>query len=348
MDCGRKIADLRKSKKMTQEELGKVLNVTYQAVSKWERGESLPDFEMISRIAKYFQVPIGYFADGEEELSQPADSAAASEYIGMCTQCGRMLKEEDAYSLSPKLICRSCAERLRQTAEVHNNEVKRRADALKQKEIDEQRGHGFDVTLILSLLFSIACYIGLTIICFNAKSDDSGAYGALLFIVPLAVFGSVHALSNFIRDLKYDDFDEDVGYTRNLSLIIGGVFAALNVACFLTLYISSKEIIYIILLVISLILSFTFVSQFMWGGIIQSIFTAGGFTFKLPGFIFSLDIDSILFMIIAKIFLGILAALIFIVTTVVVAIFAILVSAFSFIPSVIAKSVKDTKVSRQP
>ena len=38
---GKKIAELRKSKEMTQEALAKLLGVTNQAVSKWERGDSL-------------------------------------------------------------------------------------------------------------------------------------------------------------------------------------------------------------------------------------------------------------------------------------------------------------------
>ncbi|MDE7264859.1 MAG: helix-turn-helix domain-containing protein, partial [Clostridia bacterium] len=78
MDYGKKIAYLRKTKGMTQEELGKVLNVTYQAVSKWERGESLPDFETMSQMAKYFQVPLGYFADENEELAETAAADALS------------------------------------------------------------------------------------------------------------------------------------------------------------------------------------------------------------------------------------------------------------------------------
>ena len=44
MNNGEKIASLRKAKGMTQAELGAELNVTFQAVSKWERGESYPDF----------------------------------------------------------------------------------------------------------------------------------------------------------------------------------------------------------------------------------------------------------------------------------------------------------------
>lgn len=38
---GRQIADLRKVKDLTQSQLGERLNISFQAVSKWERGVSL-------------------------------------------------------------------------------------------------------------------------------------------------------------------------------------------------------------------------------------------------------------------------------------------------------------------
>ena len=102
MEYGKKIAQLRKSNTMTQEDLGKVLNVTYQAVSTWERDESLPDLEMMSRIAKFFKVPLSYFTDEQEvEAATPTPS---SDIVGMCTQCGKMLKKEEVAETEPKII----------------------------------------------------------------------------------------------------------------------------------------------------------------------------------------------------------------------------------------------------
>lgn len=46
MDClkiGRYIRNLRKAAGMTQKELAEKLNISFQAVSKWEKGDSLPD-----------------------------------------------------------------------------------------------------------------------------------------------------------------------------------------------------------------------------------------------------------------------------------------------------------------
>lgn len=47
MDIGSKLYALRSKVKMSQEELAEKLNVSRQAVQKWERGISNPDLENI-------------------------------------------------------------------------------------------------------------------------------------------------------------------------------------------------------------------------------------------------------------------------------------------------------------
>ena len=47
---------LRRERNITQEQLANVLHVSYQAVSKWERGESYPDLTMIPVLTEYFGV----------------------------------------------------------------------------------------------------------------------------------------------------------------------------------------------------------------------------------------------------------------------------------------------------
>ncbi len=52
------IAELRKRKGLTQEEFAEKLNVSAQAVSKWENGISCPDIMLLPEIAKIFGVTI--------------------------------------------------------------------------------------------------------------------------------------------------------------------------------------------------------------------------------------------------------------------------------------------------
>lgn len=47
-----KLLELRQQNKMTQEDLANIIGVTPQAISKWERGNGLPDVELICEISK--------------------------------------------------------------------------------------------------------------------------------------------------------------------------------------------------------------------------------------------------------------------------------------------------------
>ena len=51
---GNRISTLRKTKKMTQDQLAEQLGVTAQAVSKWENDQSCPDITMLPKLAKIF------------------------------------------------------------------------------------------------------------------------------------------------------------------------------------------------------------------------------------------------------------------------------------------------------
>ena len=52
------IAQLRKSQNLTQRELAEKLNVTDKAVSKWERGVSLPDITLLPDLSEMLCVTI--------------------------------------------------------------------------------------------------------------------------------------------------------------------------------------------------------------------------------------------------------------------------------------------------
>ena len=58
MNIGRKIQALRKSSGITQMQLADGLGVSFQAVSKWECGRSLPDIGLLPVIAEYFSVSL--------------------------------------------------------------------------------------------------------------------------------------------------------------------------------------------------------------------------------------------------------------------------------------------------
>ena len=53
-----KISELRKQTGIGQQELAEVLGVTYQSVSKWETGATMPDISLLPGIAEYFHVSV--------------------------------------------------------------------------------------------------------------------------------------------------------------------------------------------------------------------------------------------------------------------------------------------------
>lgn len=61
---GKFIKELRIDNSLTQDELAKKLGVTYQAVSKWENGKSIPDIAILKTISELFNVNIDELLEG--------------------------------------------------------------------------------------------------------------------------------------------------------------------------------------------------------------------------------------------------------------------------------------------
>ena len=59
------VATLRAERKMTQAQLAAILNYSDKAVSKWERGEALPDIIVVKQIADTFGVTVDYLLKSE-------------------------------------------------------------------------------------------------------------------------------------------------------------------------------------------------------------------------------------------------------------------------------------------
>ena len=60
------IANLRKEKNLTQAELGDRVGVSFQAVSKWERGETLPDTAVLPLLSEVLETSIDNILLGGE------------------------------------------------------------------------------------------------------------------------------------------------------------------------------------------------------------------------------------------------------------------------------------------
>lgn len=68
----KKVYMLRKKSGLSQEQLAEQLNVSRQAISKWESGASFPESEKLIAISKYFNVSLDYLMKEQVEEIEPA------------------------------------------------------------------------------------------------------------------------------------------------------------------------------------------------------------------------------------------------------------------------------------
>lgn len=88
MSINLKIAELRKAKNLTQEQLAKKLYVTRQAVSRWENGETTPSIDMTKLLAISLDVPVA------ELMEMPPEGS-------FCQSCGMYLSNNEDRAIEP-------------------------------------------------------------------------------------------------------------------------------------------------------------------------------------------------------------------------------------------------------
>lgn len=67
MEFGERLKELRKQKKLTQQQLGDIVHVSKVSISGYERGERSPDRETLTSIADYFEVSTDYLLGRSSE-----------------------------------------------------------------------------------------------------------------------------------------------------------------------------------------------------------------------------------------------------------------------------------------
>ena len=78
-----KLRELRNYKGITQAELAKHLDVTQQAIGRWEKAITSPDYETLKKLAAYFNVTTDYLLGLSD---QPQGTGFQKELLGDTTQ----------------------------------------------------------------------------------------------------------------------------------------------------------------------------------------------------------------------------------------------------------------------
>ena len=71
-----KLYQLRKKSGLSQEQLAEQMNVSRQAISKWESGSAFPESEKLIIISNYFGVSVDYLLKDEEDDLKMANNEA--------------------------------------------------------------------------------------------------------------------------------------------------------------------------------------------------------------------------------------------------------------------------------
>jgi len=92
---GKKITDLRKTHNMTQMELADKLGISFQAVSNWERGNTMPDISKLPELAEIFHISVDELLNGKAPLVE----AVLNDTIDECMEDGNITEQEIADTL---------------------------------------------------------------------------------------------------------------------------------------------------------------------------------------------------------------------------------------------------------
>ena len=94
---GKFIAEKRKEEKLTQEQLAEKLNISKNAVSKWERGLNLPDVSIMQELCKILKITLNELFIGEKILDEQYKEVADNNLLDALENSSFTLKEKISF-----------------------------------------------------------------------------------------------------------------------------------------------------------------------------------------------------------------------------------------------------------
>ena len=217
MTCGEKIIELRKRSNMTQQQLGDVLNVSAQAVSKWEHDMAEPDLSTIKNICVYFKISTDEFfglekcdlnsniestnveAESNIENAVVATQVAEQEFLGVCTNCGIAVNNNNIGIKTPKLYCKNCyTDMLAQKELDRKNKIAH--ERFIRREAHDRDVHLRNKSIRWGLLFTIPIFVANILIMVFGGFEIT----PLIVYAALTVFGG-YAIYALVADYIIDD-----------------------------------------------------------------------------------------------------------------------------------------------
>ena len=98
MTLATKLVSLRKQKGLTQMELAEKLNVSRQAISRWEVGAAVPSTDNLKVLGDLYEVPVDYLLNEELENIAKRDEAAQAQSTQELKKKGILLNRRRVYA----------------------------------------------------------------------------------------------------------------------------------------------------------------------------------------------------------------------------------------------------------
>ena len=196
-DCSMKIKELRIQNNLTQAELGEKLNVTSQAVSKWENNLSEPDLDSLKKMSEIFNVSIdellgaksneALVTESKEEKTETKTVVTPQVIVGYCNVCKKALTpgnyiSKTNYAGENLIYCKACNDAITKKAKITAyNEDK----------------HELKVSFIWASIVATILFVGGLIYTISSKDWAMlpfvflGTYGGFAFTSQMFWFGSV-------------------------------------------------------------------------------------------------------------------------------------------------------------
>ena len=213
MTLGKKLSGYRKLSGLTQQQLGEKLNLSAQAISKWETDLAEPDLATLRALASIYKVSIddlldlekgfGDLALDEEEAEEEETKEAPTMPVGFCKDCGITVTEENLGEREPVILCKRCVEAREEAKRKAAEEKKRKEEAAKKAAAQKKAKNQADVrayramSLVTATLVTLA-FVGIMIAVMVKNFEPAqiavtiiGGYGIFAFISQLFFDGTV-------------------------------------------------------------------------------------------------------------------------------------------------------------
>lgn len=259
---GMNIKHFREAKEMTQKMLADSLNVTPQAVSRWETDAVEPDIETLKQIAVILEASVNDIIGVEEKpataFPEPMAHSAVTYsttspvMIGTCVKCGKVVTENNVgrrisipytkhsgrtrftVPSHPELVCYECVEAEKKAADEEVTSRKRQ-DA---EDRESRRKKGLIWAIILASLYFIISLIVLIDVysTFGKFASDfviSVILSYLIFSTTFVLIMNNTFINNMVLEIFSWGFVKMPGIIFSLDL--NGLFFLLTVKLFLFL-----------------------------------------------------------------------------------------------------------------